>query len=200
MEKALGDIQSQQQSANTILQGLPQAIPQPAGGPAPATNPSQGGPSLPPAGSPQAANTQSGIPPSAQPDPAAPSQSAGDMYRLAYGDYITGKYPVASGEFTSLIGAYPGDNLSGNAYFYLGEINLRGNKPSAAIKAYSEVIDNYPDNAKVPAARLHKAEALLATRQTDAGQRELRALIQRYPNSPEALQARNKLSASRQPQ
>jgi TolA-binding protein len=36
--------------------------------------------------------------------------------------------------------------------------------------------------------------ALLDIKQNDAGVRELRALIQRFPNSPEAMQARSKLS------
>jgi TolA-binding protein len=36
--------------------------------------------------------------------------------------------------------------------------------------------------------------ALVALNQKDAGVRELRTLIQRFPNSPEAMQARSKLS------
>ena len=59
------------------------------------------------------------------------------------------------------------------------------------------MIDGYPANSKLPAARLHRAEALIATKQPEAAQRELRALIQRYPNSPESVQARNKLASLR---
>jgi TolA-binding protein len=36
--------------------------------------------------------------------------------------------------------------------------------------------------------------ALIALNQKDAGVREFRTLIQRFPNSPEAMQARSKLS------
>jgi tol-pal system protein YbgF len=191
MEKALGDIQGQQAAANSILQSLPQAVPSPAGGGAPLpTNPPQGGLSGPAPTASQAANDPNAAPQN-------PGLPAGDMYRTAYGDYVTAKYGLATTEFESLIQAYPSDNLSGNAYFYLGEMNLRSNKPSSAIKAYSQVIDNYPDNSKLPAARLHRAEAMIATKQTDNAQRELRALIQRYPNSPEAMQARAKLAAIR---
>jgi len=188
MERTLGDIQSQQGAANSILQGLPQAVPAPAtGGAPPPANPPQGASSGPAPTSPQAANS-----PAMQPQ--SPGQSAGDMYHLAYGDYVTAKYSLATTEFENLIQAYPNDNLSGNAFFYLGEMNLRGNKPSSAIKAYGQVIDNYPDNSKLPAARLHRAEAMIAMKQQDNAQRELRALIQRYPNSPEAVQARAKLT------
>jgi TolA-binding protein len=57
------------------------------------------------------------------------------------------------------------------------------------------VLEQFPDSNKVPAAHLHKGQALLAMNQTEAGVRELRALIQRFPTSPEATQARTKLNA-----
>ena len=46
----------------------------------------------------------------------------------------------------------------------------------------------------MPAAHLHKGEALLAMKQNEAAARELRALISRFPNSPEAAQARTRLA------
>ena len=117
------------------------------------------------------------------------------MYREAYSDYMAGKYGVASSEFDDLTKAYPDDNLSGNAYFYLGELAIRANKPSTAIDDYDHVLEHYPDNAKIPAAHLHKGEALLNSKRNDAGVAELRSLIQRFPSSPEAAQARSKLTA-----
>ena len=108
---------------------------------------------------------------------------------------MAGKYPLASSEFNDLIKSYPDDNLSGNAFFYLGEISNRTQKPTAAVKDYDQVLEHYPDNAKIPAAHLHKGEALIALKDTEAGQRELRSLIQRFPNSPEAAQAKTKLAA-----
>ena len=135
------------------------------------------------------------IPAPATAVPAGPS--AGDMYRGAYADYISARYSLASSEFTDLIKAYPDDNLSGNAYFYLGEMEMRTHKPSLAIKDYDEVITRYVDNSKVPASELHKAQALIDTRQNEAAERELRSLIQRFPVSPEASQARAKLNSLR---
>ena len=38
----------------------------------------------------------------------------------------------------------PDDNLSGNAYFYLGEIAMRTQKPTAAIKNYDHLIEHFP--------------------------------------------------------
>ena len=116
------------------------------------------------------------------------------MYRVAYADYIAAKYPLAGSEFADLIKAYPDDNLAGNAYFYIGEIDSRTQKPTAAVKAYDHLLEHYPDNPKIPAAHLHKADAMVAMHQNDAAIRELHALIQRFPNSPEAAQARTRLA------
>ena len=217
MEKALNGIQSQQQTTNAALSNLPQggipagaAAGTPSGPPsaapnnaspnsAPGTAPGSGmdnSGSNPPPGS----SSNGALPANAEPIPAPSTNnqpSAGDMYRGAYADYISARYALASSEFTDLIKAYPDDNLSGNAYFYLGEMQMRTHKPSLAIKDYDEVLTHYVDNAKVPASELHKAQALIDTHQNDAAERELRSLIQRFPVSPEASQARAKLNALR---
>ena len=197
MEKTLNDLQSQAQTTAAALGNLPGAGGGGAASPAPASSrPSS--PTAPPVNAPTSAP---GGPITDNAAPAAPGAAttadpaAGDMYRAAYGDYMAGKYPLASSEFNDLIKAYPDDNLSGNAFFYLGEISNRTQKPSVAVKDYDQVLERYPDNAKIPAAHLHKGEALIALKDTASGERELRSLIQRFPNSPEAAQAKTKLTA-----
>jgi len=181
MEKALTEIQNQQASANAILNNLPGSGAAPAAGqplPVPGTSSTTSPGSVLPAR--QAATL--GIP-------------VGDLYKTAYADYMTGKYPLAASEFNNLISTYSDDNLAGNAYFYLGEIDMKAQKLTSAVKNYDQVLERYPDNAKIPSAHLHKGEALIAMKNTDAGSRELHTLIQRFPNSPEATQARTKLAA-----
>jgi tol-pal system protein YbgF len=104
------------------------------------------------------------------------------------------KYQLASSEFSDVAKFYPDHPLAGNAFYYQAEIAYRAGKYQDAIKDYDRVLEQYPDNNKVPVSHLHKGQALLALKQNDAGVRELRALIQRFPNSPEAMQARSKLS------
>jgi tol-pal system protein YbgF len=183
MEKALTDIQSQQATANAILNNLPgnSAAPTP-GQPLPA--PGSSSTDLPAHGA---------VLPSHQ--AAALGPAVGDLYKTAYADYIAGKYPLSASEFNNLITTYPDDNLAGNAYFYLGEIDMKGQKLTSAVKDYDQVLERYPDNAKIPSAHLHKGEALIAMKNPEAGTRELHTLIQRFPNSPEAVQARTKLTA-----
>ena len=107
---------------------------------------------------------------------------------------MAAKYSLAASEFGDVTKFYSDNPLSGNAFYYMGEIDYRAGHYPSAIKNYDKVIEQYPASNKVPVSRLHKGNALVASKQTAAGVRELRALIQRFPNSPEAMQARSKLS------
>ncbi len=206
IEKSLGDVQASQQSTNALLGNLPGNIPQGGGATAQPAGPQPAGPSNPaPENPPSNRKPAPGTPLSSltdgnQPTPtAAPAAntagpSPSEMYRSAYSDYMSGKNSLAASEFEDLIKTYPDDNLAGNAYYYIGEMNLRASKHSAAITDYDHVLEHYPDNSKIPAAHLHKGDALVAMHQTEAGIREYRALIQRFPTSPEAAQAKAKIS------
>lgn len=183
LDKVLQNIESQQQSTNAALQNAAAPGGAPAGQVPIANNPAPVG---------GMAESQTAAPVTRSPPGGGPTPD--DLYRGALGDYMAGKYPLAASEFADIIKQYPDDNLSGNAYFYLGEINGRANKPAIAIKDYDHLLEHYPDNSKIPAAHLHKGEALIRMKQTEAGVRELRSLIQRFPNSPESAQARSRLN------
>ena len=47
---------------------------------------------------------------------------------------MAAKYPLASSEFGDLIKFYPDHPLSGNAYYYQGEIEYRGGQYANAVK------------------------------------------------------------------
>ena len=191
LEKAVADVQSQTQSINSVLQNSTPASGQPA---LPASQPQSNTVPPTPAANPQAAL---GPPPLAgRPRPASGnSPPVEDLYKSAYGDYIAAKYNIATAEFGDVIKNYPDNPLAGNAYYYLGEIDYRAAKYSTAAKNYDRVLEQFPDSNKIPAAHLHKGQALIAMNQNEAGVRELRALIQRFPTSPEAAQARSRLNA-----
>ena len=119
---------------------------------------------------------------------------ADQLYNDALRDYNANKNDLATQEFTQYLQAYGNTDLAGNAQFYLGEIAYRQANFSAAVQAYNKVLDQYPGGNKSAAAQLKKAYALLELGQRDAGVQELRSLISRYPKSPEALQARDRLA------
>ena len=134
--------------------------------------------------------------PPAPAGPAAPqTPPLKETFQAGVSDFNAAKYEVASGEFQDVIHYYPKDDLAGDAQFYLGEISYRQKKYSDAVKIYSDMLDGFPGSAKAPAAQLHKGLSLLLLNKRDAGISELRSLIKRHPQTPEAAQARSKLSA-----
>ena len=116
------------------------------------------------------------------------------LYNDALRDYNAGKNDLASQEFAQYVQVYGNTDLAGNAQFYLGEIDYRRGNFTAAVQDYNKVLDQYPGGNKGAAAQLKKGFALLELGQRDAGVQELRSLISRYPKSPEAVQARERLT------
>jgi TolA-binding protein len=115
-------------------------------------------------------------------------------YQAALSDFNAAKYSLATSEFQDVIHYYPLDPMAGSAQFYLGEIAYRQKDYEEAVKDYDLVLEQFSGNAKAATAQLHKGLALIASSKRDAGTHELRSLIQRHPQTPEAAQARAKLN------
>jgi TolA-binding protein len=203
LQKTLTDIQNQQQTINATLLNMvpPASNAAPADGTAaPPVDPAPS--AMPPAVAPAPTNKR-GKPQAGTPLSSAPADggaamplvpAAADLYDSALRDYMAAKYPMAGGEFADVTKNYPEDPLSGNAFYYIGEIDYRQNKMAAAVKDYDHVIDQFPDSPKIAVSRLHKAKALLTLKQDAAAVHELQTLIQRFPNSPEAGSAKSILN------
>jgi tol-pal system protein YbgF len=137
-----------------------------------------------------------------QPQPQGPGGGAAmnqapplqETYQAGVRDFNSAKYSVAQGEFQDVIQYYPNDDMAGAAQFYLGEIAYRQQDYTNAVKAYNTVLENFATSSKAPVASLHKGLALLAMNRRGPGVDELRTLIRKHPQSPEAAQARSKLN------
>lgn len=180
LDKSVQDMQTQLQN----IQTAPPATAQP------------GGPGTPQTGQPLPGGGQPGAGPGTAQNPAAAqAPPLAETFQAGVRDYNSAHYEVAAGEFQDVIHYYPMDDLAGTAQFYLGEIAYRHENYADAVKAYNSVLEGFPGGPKAPAAQLRKGLALLALNKKDAGIHELRLLIQRHPQTPEAAQARTKLSA-----
>lgn len=181
LDKAIQDLQSQ-------LQNIQSQSPVP-GGAAPG---GMGNPA------PDAGNgAMNGGPPPGNTAPPVvnnPTPPLRETFQAAMRDYNAAKYSVAAGEFQDVVHYYPMDDMAGSAQFYLGEIAYREQNYEDAVKAYNAVLEGFSGNTKAPAAQLHKGLALIQLNKKDAGIHELRLLIQRHPQTPEAAQARSKLN------
>jgi len=115
------------------------------------------------------------------------------LYNNALRDYNAGNNDLAKQEFSDYVKFYPNTDLAGNSYFYLAEIEFKQGDYQGAIKNYDQVLQNFPTGNKAPSSDLKKGLALIELGQKDDGVAELRHVIQRYPRSNEALQAKEKL-------
>ncbi len=121
------------------------------------------------------------------------------LYNNALRDYNGAKNELATQEFSDYIKFYPNTDLAGNCYFYLGEVQFRQGNYQQAAQSYDQVVQNFPTGNKVASAQLKKGFSLIELGQQDDGVQELRHVIQRYPKSPEALQARERLRTLKVP-
>jgi TolA-binding protein len=142
--------------------------------------------------------SDAGAPSSALPAPVGSASTQTpplkETYQAGLRDYNAARYGVSAGEFEDVVHYYPLDDLAGSAQFYLGEIAYRQQNYAEAVKRYNAVLEGFSGNPKASAAQLRKGLALLLEGKKDAGIHELRLLIQRHPQTPEAAQARAKLN------
>ncbi|MGA7684560.1 MAG: tetratricopeptide repeat protein [Terriglobales bacterium] len=115
------------------------------------------------------------------------------LYNNALRDYNGGNNDLATQEFNDYIKYYPDTDLAGNADFYLAEIEFKAADYQKAIANYDLVVQNFPSGNKAASAQLKKGFALLEIGKKDEGEQELRRVMQRYPRTNEALQARDRL-------
>jgi tol-pal system protein YbgF len=115
------------------------------------------------------------------------------LYNNALRDYNGNKNDLAIQEFSDYVKFYPNTDLAGNCYFYLGEIQFRQANYQQAALSYDQVLQNFPTGTKAASAQLKKGFSLIELGKQEDGVVELRRVIQRYPKSNEALQARERL-------
>jgi len=115
------------------------------------------------------------------------------LYNNALRDYNGNKNDLAIQEFSDYVKFYPNTDLAGNCYFYLGEIQFRQANYQQAALSYDQVLQNFPTGTKAASAQLKKGFSLIELGKQEDGVVELRHVIQRYPKSNEALQARERL-------
>jgi len=133
---------------------------------------------------------QGGLPVSPAATPPAPRE----LYSQAYADYARGNYDLAIQGFTEYIRLFPTTDFTDNAQYWIGE-SLYGKKQFAeAIEAWNALFRDYPSSDKLPDARAKKGMALERLGRRSQALVEYRYVIDRFPNSPAARIARERLN------
>ena len=150
--------------------------------------------------------------PSAQAQrPAPPGTQASDLYQTAYIDFTRGHYNLAIAAFREYVRQYPNTPLAEKAQYWIGESHFslaRGhqarNEPDQAVqeleKAVQEfrrVVIQYPRGDRVPAALYKEALALAELGQPQLAEARLQFLLDQFPTTEEAVQAKDELARIR---
>src|SRR5258708_6079452 len=122
--------------------------------------------------------------------PSAP----GEMYKVAYNDYQTGKYDLALVGFRSFLSQYPRAELAPQAQFSIAECEFARKNYVEAAREYDKVIQLYAKSEFAPKALYKKGVSFQqAGRKADARD-AFRRLIKEYPHHDLARSAKDNLS------
>jgi TolA-binding protein len=125
--------------------------------------------------------------------PAAEAPRPDVLFHSALKDYEAGNYKLAGQEFAEYVKFYSSSDQAGQAQFYLADSEYWGGDYKSAVQDFDKLEQQYP--ATEPASvKLKEGLSLMKMGRPDAASAELRGVIQRYPNSVEAMEARTALA------
>lgn len=120
------------------------------------------------------------------PSPSGAGADAQAAYQAAFARVQSREFGEAIDAFNRFVAEHPDNNLTANAYYWLGELHSAEGSLDEAEGAFRTVLDQFPQSGKVPDA-LYKL-GLLKARQGQPG--ESRELLERvretYPESSAA--------------
>ena len=117
----------------------------------------------------------------------------GDLYRTAYGDYLSGKFSLAREGFAAYLLAYPNSDLADDAQFYLADCYLKKKDYKTARAEFDKLLSISQEFRA--SALLHRAYALQGMNLTNDERLTLETLIKEFPNSPESEAAKGRIKA-----
>ncbi len=100
------------------------------------------------------------------------------------------QFEKAREKFMLLLEHYPGNEYSNDAYFWIGECYYYEKKYIDAILHYEDFLKIHPESDKAPGALLKESLALYELKNKQSGNKILEKLIEKFPNSREAPEAK----------
>jgi tol-pal system protein YbgF len=112
-----------------------------------------------------------------------PSQTPRDEYDLAYGYVLRKDYVLAEEGFRSFLSRYPGDRLTGDATYWLGESLFQRQRFRDAAESFLTVSTKYEGTAKAPDALLRLGQSLAALGEKEAACASLGEVLRKFPRA-----------------
>ncbi len=115
-------------------------------------------------------------------------------YFMAYDELRNGHTLQSIEQFKAYLNHYPTSEYANNAQYWLGEAYRVNQDNVSARKAFNDVLEKYPDSAKVPDAILKLGYIELDQNNLAKANGYLNRIITDYPKSPAAILASKKLA------
>ena len=133
-------------------------------------------------------------PASMTPRPSVEGAGTDQLYRRALKDYQERNYEAAVVNFEQFLKQSPREHpQAGNAQYLIGEALYAQGQYEAAIVAFDEFVQKYSSDPKVPAVMLKQGYAFAELQNVRMARFFLQQVQQKFPNSPAAQVAAEKL-------
>ncbi|GFO65934.1 tol-pal system protein YbgF [Geomonas paludis] len=119
-------------------------------------------------------------------------KSPEQLYQQGQDALKAGQGAKAREFFASFLVQHPKHNLAANAQYWIGESYYQEKNYEQAVLEFQEVIKNYPDKEKAPAAMLKQGMAFKELGDNKSAAYILKKLVDEHPKSEEAKIARDK--------
>lgn len=115
-------------------------------------------------------------------------------YEAGLAHFKANNYGAAIQALQSFLTEYPQSELAPSAQYWIGNAHYALRDYKAAIAAQDKVVQTWPDNAKAPDALLNKASSQAESGDVAGSRKTLQDLVAKYPKSPAAEQAKQRLA------
>lgn len=126
---------------------------------------------------------------------AADPEAEKRTYDEAFSALKDGRYAESARRFQSFIDQYPSTDLTGNAYYWLGESYYVTQNYQVALETFGTLLARFPQNQKAPDALLKTGYCQYELKQWDAAEATLNKVIATYPDTTVSRLAQGRMRA-----
>lgn len=117
------------------------------------------------------------------------------VYNDAFAALKDGRYAESARRFQGFIDQYPDNDLTGNAYYWLGESYYVTQNYKIAEQSFRTLLTRFPNSQKAPDALLKVGYSQYELKQWDQAEATLNQVVQTYPDTTVARLAQGRLRA-----